>query len=101
MKGLDFPGPGADMSVPGPQGKGDSGRCPGAQAGTVVDTRHFFYVSSHPLFMFPKLGVAFLLEQGLEERGKANPLTSPVSASLSGPPQPWLAVAITNFVEIL
>lgn len=51
--------------------------------------------------MVPKLGVAFLLEQGLEERGEANPLTSPVSASLSGLHQPWLAVAITNFVKIL
>ena len=54
-----------------------------------------------PLFMVPKLGVAFLLEHGLEERGEANPPTSPVSASLSGPHQPWLAVAITNFVKIL
>ena len=51
--------------------------------------------------MVPKLGVAFLLEHGLEERGEANPPTSPVSASLSGPHQPWLAVAITNFVKIL
>ena len=54
-----------------------------------------------PLFMVPKLGVAFLLEHGLEERGEANPPTSAVSASLSDPHQPWLAVAITNFVKIL
>ena len=69
--------------------------------GTVGHQTLLLCLAPDPLFMVPKLGTTFLLEQGLGEKGWGESTDQSSHCFPSGPHQPWLAVAVTNFIKIL
>lgn len=101
VNALGFPGPGADTSATWATGQGPLWWVSWSPGKGTIGHQTLLCLAPDPLFMVPKLGTTFLLEQGLGEKGWGESTDQSSHCFPSGPHHPWLAVAVTNFIKIL